>query len=192
MNRIWKKHRLKNRYFAIRHGESKANLSFTVCGDPKIGIDNYGLTPNGRRQVRESVTRFRGLNPDVLIYSSDFLRTKQSSKIIAETLRIAQQYIVLEPGLRERFFGEYEGLAGFDYEDVYNQEKETIESVLYRTSQVIADLEDLYDRKRMVLVSHADPIMILQTAFLGIDPYRYRQLPCIGNSEIRELVLIHP
>lgn len=199
MNRILHFNRFKNRYFAMRHGESKANLSLTVCGNPAVGIHNYGLTHGGRRQVRESVRGYKGLNSEVLIYSSDFLRARQTAKIVAETLGVSLEDVVLEPRLRERFFGEYEGKVEFNYGTIYEQERngrlnnsvEVIEDILFRTSQLIADLEALYDRKKIVLVSHGDPLMILQTAFLGIDNSRYRQVPYMGNGKIRELVLIH-
>jgi len=199
MNRILRLARLKNRYFAIRNGESEANLISLVCGNPQVGVHNYGLTPNGREQVRESTRNYKGLSSGVLIYSSDFLSSRQTAKIVAETLGVGLDKIVLEPGLRERFFGKYERSVGFDYETVYKQEKngllnndvESKESVLDRTSQVVADLEDLYDKKKIVLVSHGDPLIILQTAFIGMSLSGYRHLPYIGNGQIRELVLIH-
>ena len=42
---------LKNRYFAMRHGQSEANAAGIIVSDPANGCPRYGLTPLGRQQV---------------------------------------------------------------------------------------------------------------------------------------------
>ncbi|KAJ3176025.1 hypothetical protein HDU87_005542 [Geranomyces variabilis] len=44
------------------------------------------------------------------------------------------------------------------------------------------------DRRTVLLfVSHGDTLQILQTAFEGTEPWRHRELPPLGNAELREL-----
>eukprot|EP00438_Fugacium_kawagutii_P016681 Skav223975 [mRNA] locus=scaffold1107:223842:226947:- [translate_table: standard] len=42
------KGKLRHRFFALRHGESKANVAKIIISDPKVGTKAYGLTPAGR------------------------------------------------------------------------------------------------------------------------------------------------
>lgn len=43
---------LRNRYFFVmRHGESEANVLGVAVGDPRRGLEGFGLTDMGRRQA---------------------------------------------------------------------------------------------------------------------------------------------
>ena len=68
--------KLNNRYFIIRHGESKANVAHILLSHLKEGMVSFGLSPKGKKQVKISVSKNKKsklLDSDVLIYSSDFL-----------------------------------------------------------------------------------------------------------------------
>ena len=76
--------KLKNRYFIIRHGESKANVAHILLSHPKDGMASFGLSPKGKKQVKISVLKNKKsklLDSDVIIYSSDFLRAKETAEI---------------------------------------------------------------------------------------------------------------
>ncbi len=45
---------LKNRYFALRHGESTANIAGIISSLPSTGTTTHGLTDKGRLQAREA------------------------------------------------------------------------------------------------------------------------------------------
>ena len=64
--------------------------------------------------------------------------------------------------------------------------------MLDRTTALIADLERRYSGRHILLVSHGDPLQILQAGFLRIDPSRHRSLPAIETAEIRRLHLAEP
>ena len=75
---------LKNHYFALRHGESMANVEGLIVSTPENGVPNYGLSDNGKNQVRQSVTsakKSKLLNASTLIISSDFKRARESAEI---------------------------------------------------------------------------------------------------------------
>lgn len=203
MNNISRLKRLNNRYFAVNHGESEADVIYPVCGDIRVVYEKYGLTEKGIKQVEEQTEKLKKFSKnEIIICSSDFLRTKQTSKIIARSFGISLEEIILEPKLRERFFGEYEGKERFDYRKIYDSENgklnnylkngiESIGSVLSRTSETVLNLERIYKNKKILLVSHLDPIRILQTAFIGIEPNYYKILPKLNNGEIKELILTY-
>merc|ERR1719330_655175 len=93
--------RLRHRYFALRHGESEANVAGIIIGDPEVGTQRYGLTARGREAVAAAAEKFAssvlGLVagsedsgplqlPSIHIYASDFKRTQETAKIFATTL----------------------------------------------------------------------------------------------------------
>ena len=69
---------LRNRYFAVRHGQSTANLESIISSDPLVGTVTHGLTPLGREQARASAAQLtellgNGVVPgDLVVVSSDF------------------------------------------------------------------------------------------------------------------------
>ena len=54
---------------------------------------------------------------------------------------------------------------------------------------LIVDLERRYSGRDILLVSHGDPLQILQAGFVRIDPSRHRSLPALETAEIRHLRL---
>ena len=49
---------LKNKYFVLRHGESKANVAEIILSHPEHGAhDDFTLTQKGQEQVRESIRK---------------------------------------------------------------------------------------------------------------------------------------
>ena len=61
--------------------------------------------------------------------------------------------------------------------------------MLDRTTALIADLEQRYSGRDILLVSHGDTLQILQAGFLRVDPSGHRRLPHLDTAEIRELRL---
>lgn len=64
---------------------------------------------------------------------------------------------------------------------------ESIAEVMLRMSQVVLQLDKETKGCIYVIVSHGDPLQLLHTAFLGLDPEKYRSHPFIKNCEVREL-----
>ncbi|CAM9243483.1 unnamed protein product [Laminaria digitata] len=86
---------LKNRYYALRHGQSVANMEGIISSDPQIGAVSHGLTSNGRAQARAAATALievvgRERLDSLVFVSSEFLRARQT----AEECRAALQNIV--------------------------------------------------------------------------------------------------
>jgi probable phosphoglycerate mutase len=186
---------LKNRYYAFRHGESLANVEGIIVSDPAVGTVKYGLSENGWRQVRASVSSAREFDSDVLIVSSDFKRTAETAEIIREVLGAAP--VVFDTRLRERFFGGWEGASHENYskaweKDAYDPDQvfngaESTNSVRGRMWAVIESMEEAHDGKQIILVSHGDPLMLLNTAFEEMDSRCHRSLPYFRTAGWRRL-----
>jgi hypothetical protein len=46
-----------HRYFALRHGQSFANLEGIISSNPDVGTVTHGLTTSGRVQARVAATQ---------------------------------------------------------------------------------------------------------------------------------------
>ena len=190
--------KLKNRYFIIRHGESEANVADILLSHPKEGVINFGLSKKGKRQVKNSISKSKKsklLDSDVIIYSSDFLRARETAEI-AKNLLDAKK-INFHKNLRERYFGKYDKtsldnikIAWEHDEKNPNHKHKGIESpnkVLKRILAVIDELEKKYKDKKILLVSHGDVLQILHTYFSKKSVSQHRQIPHLETAEIREL-----
>lgn len=195
---------LRNEYIAVRHGESEANVAHLISSDPTIGTKIHGLSPFGREQVAERTRSFLQTLPsetkDFLIISSDFRRARETAEILQSNLP-SPASIELDPRLRERYFGIYDGRSDENYlliwkNDEENPEKnrqdqvESVESVRERSTALIKDLEEKYQNRTIFLVSHGDALQILQTAFhRWPNANQQRHLPHLDRAEFRKLVL---
>ena len=139
---------------------------------------------------------------EIVIFSSDFTRTRETAEIIHQTLEVKTplQFAV---GLRERDMGEMDlmkvtqnmspslfELWREDEEDVdaAKHGTESVAAVAARMSSVVKSKNQEFEGKVVVLVSHQDPLHILYSLFTGRPLARHKeQTPPIGNCDIREL-----
>jgi len=191
---------LHNSYFALRHGQSKANAADIIISSPDDGkLEEFSLTQKGEEQVRTSVTRAREaglLGADTIIVSSPFSRCKKSAEIAREVLA-SDAEITFDDRLRERWFGNWERQSVLSYEHAWREDAknpshtleqvESAQSVQDRAVALVTDLEKEYQGKKILLVSHADVLQILQTWLSNISPSKHHDLPLLETGEVREL-----
>ena len=195
MNHLSGTDRLANRFSAMRHGQSKANVGGIIVS--RIESDrrgDYGLSELGRQQAL-AAARGCGLPADTIICSSDFARARQTAQIVRAQLGAAE--VVIAEALRERCFGDWEGTATGNYARVWaadeanpghaNGNVESAAAVLDRATAFVADLDRRYSGRDILLVSHGDTLQILQAGFLQLDPSGHRRLPALETAEIRRL-----
>jgi 2,3-bisphosphoglycerate-dependent phosphoglycerate mutase len=89
------------RVLAIRHGETAWNVDARIQGQLDIPLNELGLW-----QAAQVASALAGETVDA-IYTSDLQRAFQTAQPIAQMLGLP---LGLEPGLRERGFGAFEGL----------------------------------------------------------------------------------
>ena len=190
--------KLKNRYFIIRHGESEANVADILLSHPKEGVVSFGLSKKGRRQVKNSISKSKKsklLDSNVIIYSSDFLRAKETAEIARKLLGVKK--VNFHKNLRERYFGKLDKTSLTNITEAWehdeknpNHKHKGIESpnkILKRTLALINELEKKYEDKKILLVSHGDVLQILHTHFSKKPVSQHRKIPHLETAEIREL-----
>jgi broad specificity phosphatase PhoE len=90
--------------YLARHGETPWNLEGRWQGHTDIA-----LSTRGREQARALAARLRDLGIGH-IRASDLARARETAEIVGRELGISE--VVIDPRLRERSFGVFEGLTG--------------------------------------------------------------------------------
>ena len=95
------------RIIAVRHGETAWNVATRIQGQLDIG-----LNARGRWQAAQVAQALRG-EPLQAVYASDLARAWDTAQAIAQVSAVG---LTAHVGLRERGFGEFEGLTHADIE----------------------------------------------------------------------------
>lgn len=184
---------LANAYYAMRHGQSKANVAGIIVSQLATDASgDYGLSAQGREQSRAAALGC-GLGRGTLICCSPFARARETAGIVAACLHAAPPEV--GPALRERDFGDWEGTSDEHYSRVWAADAagraehgaEPPGAVLQRVTALVAGLEARHAGRDILLVSHGDALQILQAGFAGTDPARHRDLPHLRTAEVRQL-----
>jgi broad specificity phosphatase PhoE len=91
------------RILLARHGETEWNALGRLQGHTDIPLNEHGRT-----QARALAASFAGTGIAAVV-TSDLARARETGEIVAAALGLAAP--VIEPGLRERRFGVFEGLT---------------------------------------------------------------------------------
>jgi probable phosphoglycerate mutase len=191
---------MRNQYFALRHGISVANEERIIISHPDSGVTGWGLSDRGAAECRRLLTPARlqalGLTrEDCIVYSSDFLRAAETAAIFCQLNGFGAP--ILDVRLRERDFGRLERRTIDAYDLVWARDLEDDDhgfegcegtaKLAARLRSLLGDLESCWNEKQIVLVSHGDPLQVLQTILLGLPCNRHRALPHLGNAELRRI-----
>lgn len=154
-------------YF-VRHGEV-LNPKAIWYGR----LPGFGLTKKGKEQAEETAEYLRGKHIDA-VYTSPQLRARQTAKIIAKKLGLKKVYTSsilaeIDSSMQGQLFST---LHKRNY-DVFSSPKEsiraeTVTELLGRMEDFIEKMIKKHPGKRVVAVSHGDPIMILRAKLLGL------------------------
>jgi isoleucyl-tRNA synthetase len=145
-----------NSYTLVRHGESEANV--LGISNSEI-LDKYHLTAKGREEARANAERLAKTGVDIII-ASDFLRTKETARIIADACGIPQSHIVYDQRLREFKVGpEREGKSWADTDryvrtQAYFPGMETADDLKRRVFNAMYDIDKRYSGKKIAIISH--------------------------------------
>jgi broad specificity phosphatase PhoE len=182
----------------LRHGESTANVEGVIVSAPSPqALEEVGLTVRGREQAREAAAdaRAQGLGAGTLVITSDFARARQTAEEFAAGIGAAAPRV--DQRLRERGFGAHEEGPATAYDAVWERDRaraahpDGVEPVAEVASRVLAALtaadEEVARGADVVLVAHGDVLQIALALGAGRDPHDHREVPHLGNAELRVL-----
>jgi 2,3-bisphosphoglycerate-dependent phosphoglycerate mutase len=138
----------------VRHGETDWNADGRLQGQTDRPLSAFG-----RRQARQ-------LADEQLeaIYASDLSRARETAEIVGERLELP---VVLDPDLREKDWGTWEGLTAVERDRVEFAGESTEE----HQERILGALRRISERHpgagRVLVVTHGGSIRRVQTATLG-------------------------
>ncbi|MFH1769845.1 MAG: class I tRNA ligase family protein [Parcubacteria group bacterium] len=156
-----------NTYYVIRHGESTKNLGKGISSH-KLEKDNYELTEKGVEETKLIASKLKEQGGVDLIFTSPFLRTKQTARIIGAELDMSFE---VDNRLKEIDSGSVH--EGIDIEvlmknflrenfDQKYDDGESWRDMKVRMIDFVMEMEKKHENKKILIISHGDPIWGLQ------------------------------
>lgn len=184
-----------NKYFVMRHGEAENNFLGIVSSN----IDNtHHLTEKGKKQVLESAQFLVDKKIDV-VFVSPFLRTMETGETVAKIINFPLQNIIKDSRIRELdegifFESRIEEVGKFFREnnlDKYSgacPEGESLIDLKKRTGEFIYEIDQKYQNKNILIVTHEDASWAMISSALSLDKEETLAIEGdrLKNAEIRE------
>jgi broad specificity phosphatase PhoE len=150
----------------VRHGETDWNAEGRLQGQTDRPLSDFG-----RRQARGLADELHDEKLEA-IYSSDLARARETAEIVGGRLGLP---VVLDPGLREKDWGTWEGLTAIERDRV----EFVGESTEAHEGRILAALRRIAERHpgdgRVLVVTHGGSMRRVQTVALGMA------LPVVEN-----------
>jgi broad specificity phosphatase PhoE len=151
----------------VRHGETDWNASGRLQGHTDRPLNDYG-----RRQAADLAAQLE-TDEVAAIYASDLSRAKETAEILGARLGLP---VVLDPDLRERNWGSWEGLTPGE-RDAVAFEGEAPEEHRERMLQAVGRIGERHPGELVVVVTHGGSMRRIQAAVMGMA------LPVVANCE---------
>ena len=164
-----------NKFFIVRHGETKWNIEGRTQGQ-----GDSALSDKGKLQAHKLGNHLKNLHID-FIYSSELGRTIETSEIISG---LVGKEVTYDKRLREINFGKWEGLSideiKTNYEDIYTvwrnrpheaiiPDAENLVLLKERMLECILDLNKKHKDANILIISHSMSIKVLLLTLIGSD-----------------------
>jgi len=158
-----------NKYWVMRHGEAERNVGDFISDNP---TEENHLTDKGRAKVEETAQKLKGEKIDLII-SSDFVRTKETTKLVAEKLGLKDEQIIYDERLREVNTGDFTGQTWVEYNDALGEPAkrwqtrlstggENYADIRRRIMSLFYDLNEHHQNKNILIISHGLPLYLLE------------------------------
>ncbi|MDO8659990.1 MAG: class I tRNA ligase family protein, partial [Candidatus Parcubacteria bacterium] len=168
-----------NKYFVMRHGEAESNVKDSMHGvvsSREDGVDH--LTKNGKEQVLSAVEKLKDKKFDVILVSP-LMRTRETFAVLKENLDFKDTQIIFEKRLGELRAGDFEGKPWDEYHKMFKDERtrflnpidhgESVMDVKKRVGDFLYELEEKYENKNILIISHGSPLWMLYAVASGYD-----------------------
>ncbi len=170
-----------NKYFLMRHGEAESNVKNIVASKIETA-EKFPLTFKGRKQVlsvaKKIISQLKKNKID-FIFTSDFLRAKETAEIMAGQFDMDKSKIIYDKRLREINTGIFDGKKPKEYHDYFSslEEKfyknppqgENLIELKNRVSEFLYEIDGRYSGKNILIISHEYAIWCLFAGAAGAD-----------------------
>jgi len=201
LEELKKKTDRKNTFVLMRHGQGEHNVSNTLSSIPTYP---HHLTDRGKEQVKEVVAQLLKKKID-LIYTSDFVRTKETAQLVAKALGYPEEKIIVDTRLREIDFGTLNGESISVYHEMFPSyescfEKkipggESMYDVRARIGGFAYDIDAQHEGKNILVISHETALWMFVAIAQSLSEKNIISMrkdggEFIRNAEIREVPFV--
>jgi broad specificity phosphatase PhoE len=141
----------------VRHGETDWNAEGRLQGHTDTPLNDYG-----RRQAAALAETLAGDGIDAL-YASDLARARETAEILGARLGLV---VELDPDLREKDWGTWEGLTPMEREAVEFVGESTDEH-RERTLRALRAIAERHPEQSVLVVTHGGSVRRVQALVLG-------------------------
>ncbi|KAK9912459.1 hypothetical protein M0R45_036321 [Rubus argutus] len=172
---------LRNKYWVLRHGRSIPNERGLIVSGEKPPYDLLNHNNDDRKMLENYSKRYsRKITYQLKMFAFSTPPFREQlrllDRVVTSALNIqfeGAQCKVME-NLRERFFGpSFELRSGDEYHEIYctldeqdplmrPEGGESVDDVASRLAEAIVTMESLFQGCTILVVSHGDPLQILQ------------------------------
>jgi len=163
-----------NTYFLMRHGEARANVEQWIASGKESGAFVSKLTQKGKKQVEVAAKKLSKEHIDIII-TSPYKRTQETAEIVAKATGAK---VIIEKRIGEIQVGEFNHKPILEYEKFFENPSQRLEDappkgeslrrVRERMYGTLREIDKKYKGKRIVIVSHGDPLWMLEAAIQHI------------------------
>jgi broad specificity phosphatase PhoE len=171
----------------VRHGETDWNRDGRWQGH-----SDTHLNESGREQAARLADELDGVD---VIYSSDLARARETAEIVAERVDLP---VHLDPRLRERSFGAWEGKTGPEIESEFAaahaqwlaggpgaDDAEPFAEFAARVESFLAEVVARHPDETVLIVAHGGSIRVIHARAQGLDYVRdHRLIPGVPNCTV--------
>lgn len=182
-----------SRLLLWRHGETSWNSELRFQGQTDVELNETGVA-----QAAEAAPRLAAREPKLII-SSDLLRASRTAQALVDLTGLPLR---LDPRLRERHFGPWQGLTAGEIEERYPDDyrrwgaaapisNPAIEAIEALTERVVAALTEASEEAgaggTAVVVTHGGAARAGVGGMLGWPHELWSRLGVLGNCRVSEL-----
>jgi 2,3-bisphosphoglycerate-dependent phosphoglycerate mutase len=142
----------------VRHGETDWNAEGRLQGHTDRPLNDFG-----RRQALRLAEELDGEEIHAL-YASDLARARETAEILGGRLGLP---VVLDPDLREKDWGSWEGLTSVERDRV-EFVGESTEAHRERVLGAVRRIAERHPGQRVLVVTHGGSLRRIQAAVLGL------------------------
>ena len=151
-------------FTVMRHGEAEHNIQ-AILDTTNEG--KFSLTSKGRKQVEAAAKKLKSSGIELII-ASPFTRTQETAEIVAKTLGVE---IITDDRLREVGGNDMHGKPVGDYMNMRKAPGgwdgtnglESFTELKSRVTEFFKDTLQKYPNKKILIVSHGDPIRVMRS-----------------------------
>ncbi len=185
-----------NSFFVLRHGEATHNIKSLIAAGMEKDGRRSSLTKNGKDAITAVAQKLKKERIDIIV-ASPYFRTQETAKIVAKIAGIKE--VVTDKRFEEFDCGVYNWRSVAEHKALFQgnpileltykaEGGESLMDVRARMMTALMDLNKQYAGKNILIISHGDPLWMLEGAVAGIfgedllrmdymQPAEYHKLP---------------